>query len=58
MAFTVLKYLFSFQIYLSFCVMQISKLMTVSVVPLEDGSQNQEYLSKCNSAMIQTWHEK
>ena len=33
--------------------MQISKLMTSSVVPREDASQNQEYLSKCNSDMIQ-----
>ena len=45
------------EIFEFFCVMQISKLMTSSVVPLEDGSQNQEYLSKCNSDMIQTWHE-
>ena len=37
--------------------MQISKLMTSSVVPLEDESQNQEYLSKFDSDMIQTWHE-
>ena len=33
--------------------MQISKLMTSSVAPREDASQNQEYLSKCNSDMIQ-----
>ena len=57
MAFTVLKYLFLFQRYLSFCVMQISELMTSSVVPLEDGSQNQEYLSKFDIDMIQTLHE-
>ena len=37
--------------------MQISELMTSSVVPLEDGSQNQEYLSKFDIDMIQTLHE-
>ena len=30
----------------SFYVMQISKLMTLSVVPSSDGSQNQKYLLK------------
>ena len=38
MTFSILKDLLSSQRYLSFCVMQISKLMMSSVVPSEDGS--------------------
>jgi len=50
MVFSILKYVLSFQRYLSFCVEQISKLMTSAVVPSEDGSQN--FRSKLQSEKI------
>ena len=38
--------------------MQMSKVMTSQVVPLNSATLNQEFLQKYWSSVLQTWHQK
>ena len=56
MAFSFLQYLFSFQRYLRFCIMQIRKVMMSLIVPQKDEALNHEYLLEYLSRVLQSWH--